>query len=109
MQQTTTPWSDTQKILAFVVTAAFILVIFVWMFFPPKADSGATAVLNTLVGTLGGLSTMVLQFYFGSSRNANTKDNTIAALVAPDAAPQPQAEGVQPPKTTVLPPTTPTG
>jgi len=105
MQQTTTPWSDTQKILAFVVTAAFILVIFVWMFFPPKADSGATAVLNTLVGTLGGLATMVLQFYFGSSRNANTKDNTIAALVAPEAAPT--TEGV-PPKPT-LPPTTPTG
>jgi len=96
-QPPATPWSDTQKILALVVTAAFILVIFVWMFFPPKTDQGSTAVLNTLVGTLGGLTTMVLTFYFGSSRNANTKDNTIAQLVAPDETSKP------------LPPTTPTG
>jgi hypothetical protein len=37
-----------------VVTVAFMVVIFLWMFFPPKSDQGATAVLNTLVGTLGG-------------------------------------------------------
>ena len=94
----TTPWSDTQKILALVVTVCFIGVIFVWMFFPPKGDnSGATAVLNTLVGTLGSLTSMIITFYFGSSRNANTKDNTIASLV--------QAPGSAPP----TPPQTPTG
>jgi len=97
MNQTTTPWSDTQKILALFVTASFICVIFVWMFWPPRSDSGATAVLNTLVGTLGGLQSMIITFYFGSSRNANTKDNTIAALVAPPSTPPP------------TPPQTPTG
>ena len=99
----TTPWSDTQKILAVVLVAAFIIIIVVWMFYPPHTDAGSTAVLNTLVGTLGGMATMVVSFYFGSSRNANTKDNTIAALVAPT----PTTESVQPSE--VLPRTTPTG
>jgi len=96
-QTTTTPWSDTQKILAVVLVGAFITIIVVWMFYPPHTDAASTAVLNTLVGTLGGMTTMVVSFYFGSSRNANTKDNTIAALVAPDNAPPP------------TPPTVPTG
>ena len=88
MQPTTTPWSDTQKILALFLVAAFITIIIVWMFFPPDTNSASTPVLNTLVGTLGGMTTMVVSFYFGSSRNANTKDNTIAALVAPAPTPE---------------------
>ena len=35
MQQTTS-WGDTQKLLAFVIVVAFIIVIFTWMFFAPK-------------------------------------------------------------------------
>jgi len=103
MPTTTTPWSDTQKILAIVLVASFIIIIIVWMFIPPHSDAGSTAVLNTLVGTLGGMTTMVVSFYFGSSRNANTKDNTIAALVAPAAT----ADAA--PSEPVLPRTTPTG
>jgi uncharacterized YccA/Bax inhibitor family protein len=80
--QETTSWNDTQKLLAFVVVAAFIVVIFVWMLHPPSTDSAATAVLNTLVGTLGGFAGMVVTFYFGSSRTSATKDQTIAALTA---------------------------
>src|SRR5215472_9629345 len=102
MPTTTTPWSDTQKILALVLVASFIVIIVIWMFYPPHTDAGSTAVLNTLVGTLGGMATMVISFYFGSSRNANTKDNTIAALVAPTPTTEAPATGV-------LPRTTPTG
>jgi hypothetical protein len=60
----------------------------VWMFHPPATDAAATAVLNTLVGTLGGYSGMVVTFYFGSSRTSSTKDQTIANLTtaAPPAA-----------------------
>ncbi len=82
MQQTTS-WNDTQKILAFVLVVAFIVVIFVWMFHAPASDAAATAVLNTLVGTLGGFAGMVVTFYFGSSRTSATKDQTIAALTNP--------------------------
>jgi len=103
MQPITTPWSDTQKILALFLCIAFVVVIFVWMFFPPRSDQGATAVLNTLVGALSGFVGMVITFYFGSSRNANTKDNTIAQLVAPAAA----TETVTP--ASPLPRSTPTG
>lgn len=83
MMQQTTSWADTQKLLAFVIVIAFIVVIFVWMFFAPKSDAAATAVLNTLVGTLGGYAGMVVTWYFGSSRASANKDATIAALSAP--------------------------
>ena len=84
MQQTTS-WADTQKLLAFVIVVAFIIVIFTWMFFAPKSDAAATAVLNTLVGTLGGYAGMVVTWYFGSSRASANKDATIAALSQPSA------------------------
>jgi len=96
---TTTPWTDTQKILALLLVVAFISVIVLWMFHPPQTDAASTAVLNTLVGTLGGMTTMVVSYYFGSSRTAGTQANTIAALVAPAI----------PPHVSPLPPTTPTG
>ena len=86
MPQTTTSWGDTQKLLAFVIVVAFIVVIFTWMFFAPKADAAATAVLNTLVGTLGGFAAMVVSFYFGNSRASANKDQTIANLANPTGA-----------------------
>jgi hypothetical protein len=83
MNNTTTSWNDTQKLLAFIIVAAFILIIIGWLFFPPKIDAPSTAVLNTLVGTLGGFTGMVVTFYFGSSRSSTAKDSTIAALTQP--------------------------
>lgn len=80
--QEVTSWSDTQKLLAFVLVVAFIIVIILWMFLPPHTNDAATAVLNTLVGTLGSMAGMVVTFYFGSSRTSATKDQTIAALTA---------------------------
>ncbi len=80
----TTSWNDTQKLLAFIVVCAFIIVIYIWMFHPPQTDAAATGVLNTLVGTLGGFAGMVVTFYFGSSRGERTKDTTIAAQL-PDS------------------------
>lgn len=80
MNTTTTSWNDTQKLLAFITVIAFIMIIGVWMFHPPSTDAAATAVLNTLVGTLGGYAGMVMTFYFGSSRGERTKDGTIASI-----------------------------
>ena len=64
MLQPTTSWNDTQKLLAFVIVVAFITVIFVWMFFAPKSDAAATAVLNTLVGALAGYTGTVIMVLF---------------------------------------------
>ncbi len=89
-QQVTTSWNDTQKLLAFIVVSAFIIVIFVWMFHPPQTDAASTAVLHTLVGGLGGFTGMVLTFYFGSSRGERIKD-------AATAAPKPTATSPTPP------------
>ena len=80
MNPTTTSWSDTQKLLAFIVVIAFILVIFVWIFFPPKSDQATITVLNMMIGALVGLAGTVVTFYFGSSRGERTKDGTIGTI-----------------------------
>jgi RsiW-degrading membrane proteinase PrsW (M82 family) len=75
-----TSWNDTQKLLAFMVVGALVVVVFVWMLYPPKeADPGSLAVLNMLIGALVGLATTVVTFYFGSSRGERTKDAATAA------------------------------
>jgi hypothetical protein len=84
MNNTTTSWNDTQKLLAFLIVMAFIVIILIWMFKPPDPTIASAGVLNTLVGSLGGFAAMVVTFYFGNSRSSANKDATIAAL-----APQP--------------------
>ena len=72
---------DTSTALATAITTAFVLVIFGWMFFPPKAaDAGSLAVLNTLTGVLGTAFVGVVQFYFGSSKGSKDKDDTISQM-----------------------------
>ena len=97
MLQPTTSWNDTQKLLAFVIVVAFIVVIFTWMFFAPKSDAAATAVLNTLVGALAGYTGTVIMFYFGNSRASANKDQTIANLANPAAPTVPPAPPPTPP------------
>ncbi len=98
MNPTTTSWNDTQKILAFVIVAAFILVVILWMFFPPKGDPGTIAVLNTLVGALVTMAVSVSMFYFGSSRGERTKDTTIAQQLPTDGSNgKPTAPAAAPP------------
>ena len=73
-------WNDTQKLLAFILVIAFIVVIIIWMFLPPKGDAGIMAVLNTLVGTLGGMTGTVVTFYFGSSQGSKSKDDALNSI-----------------------------
>ena len=76
----TTSWNDTQKLLAFVIVISTVIVIFVWMFFPPKGDAGAMAALQILTGALVASMGQVVSFYFGNSRASAAKDQTIATL-----------------------------
>lgn len=69
-----------QGMIAFLVTVAFILIILVWMFFPPKGDAGSIAVLNTLVGSLAAAFGMVVSYFYGSSSGSKDKDDTIKAM-----------------------------
>jgi len=89
----TTSWQDTQKLLAFIVVVGFLAVVFVWLFHPPAGDNSELAVLNTLIGSLGGFTAMIVTYYFGSSRSAANKDETlkqIALSAPPAAAPAPE-------------------
>ena len=73
-------WSDTQKILALIIVGAFITIVLLWMFYPPKGDPGSIAVLNTLVGAISAGFGMVLTYFFGSSKTSGMKDDTISRL-----------------------------
>jgi len=94
----TTSWQDTQKLLAFIVVVGFLGVVFLWFFDPPKGDNAELAVLNTLTGALGGFTGMIVTYYFGSSRSAANKDETLKqiALAAPQAAAAPSAPSDHP-------------
>lgn len=81
-------WSDTQKILALGITGAFVAVVLLWMFLPPKGDPGSIAVLNTLVGTLGGAFVAIVGFFFGSSKSSSDKDDTIKSIAMSDTTPK---------------------
>ena len=73
-------WSNTQKILAFVIVDALIVVILIWIFHPPTGDAASNSVLNVLVGALVGMAGMVATFYFGSSQGSKDKDQALSAI-----------------------------
>lgn len=73
-------WTDTQQTLSFLVVVSFIVIVVIWMFKPPSGDPGAIAVLNTLVGALGGFAATVIGYFFGSNKAAKDKDDTIKEI-----------------------------
>lgn len=84
-----------QGMLASSVTGGFILILLVWMFFPPAGDPGSLAVLNTLTGSFATAFGVVVSFYFGSTKGSNEKDRTISTMAATaSAAPAPAAPAV---------------
>lgn len=79
------PKIETQPVLAFLIILSFVGIVLIWLFHPPFGDAGAMAVLNTLLGTLGGAFIAIVGFYFGSSQGSKDKDETIGRMAAPEA------------------------
>lgn len=69
-----------QNCLAILVTMGFFAVIAAWMYYPPKGDGAALAVLNTLTGMMGTAFAGVMGYFFGSSSGSKDKDDTIKAM-----------------------------
>lgn len=75
MNDTRPTWTNTQQVIAFSLVLSFILVIFVWMLFPPKAvDQSVMTVLNMLLGALVAKFTTVVDYFLGSSQGSKDKD-----------------------------------
>lgn len=69
-------WTNTQQVIAYTLVASFVLVIFVWMVWPPKAiDQSVMTVVNMLLGALVAKFTTVIDFFFGSSQGSKDKDD----------------------------------
>lgn len=95
MNENVTSWQDTQKLLAFIIVGGFLTAVFLWMFLPPHGSESQVAVLNTLVGVLGGFAGTVVTFYFGNSRSNANKDETIKQIAL---GPTPPPQTPSPPK-----------
>jgi hypothetical protein len=72
-------WTSTQKLLAFLIVVAMIIVILIWLLHPPVGDAASNAVLNVLIGALVGMAGTVTTFYFGSSQGSKDKDQALIA------------------------------
>ena len=76
-----------QNSLSLIITAAFIAALAGWMLYPP-ADINQTAmtVINMLLGALVAKFTTVVDYHFGSSKSAATKDETISSMANASSA-----------------------
>lgn len=90
-----------QPVLALLVVLSFVAVIAGLMLEPIKADTSAYQLINTFVGMLATMASMVVSYYFGSSSASKTKDDTINMLSGGTGTSPPIANGkpkVPPPK-----------
>ncbi len=75
-------WTNTQQVIAFALVGAFIVVIFGWMFVPPKSlDQAALSIINMLIGALVAKMTTVVDFFLGSSEGSKEKDAAQARTI----------------------------
>lgn len=66
--------NDVQKTLAYFVTVAFVLLIFLWVFFPPSMSPESMAQLNQMVTTLQTLLVGAFGFFLGNTAAKITQD-----------------------------------
>lgn len=81
---------DTATVIAHIIVCALIAIVFVMIFYPPKADQAILAIINMLLGALVAKFGTVVDFFFGSNKASQAKDETIAAIAsAPSTPPVP--------------------
>jgi hypothetical protein len=71
----TSGMNDVQRGLAWFITTAFVVLIFVWVFRPPVMAPESMAQLNQLVSTLQNILLIAIGFFFGSSKSSQNKDD----------------------------------
>lgn len=72
-------WPDTRSFIGIVLVFGAVGIAFV-LIFRPVNDFGPVA--NQAIGSLFTLATMVVTFFFGSSRGSESKENTINAIAS---------------------------
>lgn len=67
-------WKEVyQYVLGAIIVLCFFGVIVVMIFIQPRSND----VLNTIIGVLGTISTMVATYFFGSSKGSADKNEMI--------------------------------
>ena len=76
-----------QNSLSIIITTAFIAALGAWMLYPPSdVNQTAMTVINMLLGALVAKFTTIVDYHFGSSKQSQTKDDTISAMSKTAAA-----------------------
>ena len=69
-------------VVSIVVVVGFVVMLIIWMVFPPTYEPALLSVLNILVGTLASAFGAVVQYWLGSSAGSRQKDELLnTALV----------------------------
>lgn len=71
-----------QPLFGFIIIAAFVAMLGALMVLPAPAETSSVQLINTFMGLLAGMAASVVSFYFGSSTQSKTKDDTINTLAA---------------------------
>jgi ABC-type thiamin/hydroxymethylpyrimidine transport system permease subunit len=71
---------DNQPLVGLIVVCAFVGVVYLWFFHPPGVSAELMTALNLLTGTLGAMASMVVSYYFGSSKGSASKDDALNAI-----------------------------
>lgn len=72
---------DTQSAIAFVIVAAFVAVVFVWLMIPPEnIAERVMSVVTLIIGALIAKFGTVVDYYFGSNKDSKSKDETIKSM-----------------------------
>lgn len=94
--------SDVQRGLAWFISISFIMLIFVWVFYPPKMSPESMAQLNQLVSTLQNILLLAIGFFFGSSKSSQNKDDAIMTAALAETPTASTTTTVEPTKTTTV-------
>lgn len=70
----------TQPIFGFIVLISFICMLGGMFVLPLPQDTPTLQLMTTFLGILAGSFTTVVSYYFGSSKQSQTKDDAITAL-----------------------------
>ena len=86
----------TPAVIAVVVVLGFIACVFtvLWKGLPTGLSENTNLVIATLLGSFGGLATMVVGYYFGSSSSSHSKDETISNMLGNATITAPGSTGI---------------
>jgi hypothetical protein len=68
---------DRRTVVSLILVTSFVIIILVWLFYPPALNDTQNQIVSMLIGALIGQVTNVIAFDFGSSSGSKAKDDAL--------------------------------